>query len=98
MLDPLHDLMHQIFEPLQRMLDSVGVGFPELSAILFILGVCTSIPWISIFRKAGYRPIKGYLMLIPIVNIFVFFSFAFGDWPLEREFRKLDPTAAWRDY
>ncbi len=97
MFDLLHNLLHLVFDPLQKTLDLLGLGFPELITILFILGVLMSIPWISIFQKAGYSSIKGYLMLIPVVNILIFFAFAFGEWPIEREMRKLESSAR-RDF
>jgi hypothetical protein len=98
MLDLLHNALHQIFGPLEDLLVSYGLGFPEVSIIMFILGVCVSIPWINIFRRAGYAASQGYLMLIPIVNIFVFFKFAFSVWPIERELRKLNPSSTWRTF
>ena len=98
MLYLLHDKLHRIFGPLEELLISNGLGFPEVSTIVFILGVCISIPWINIFRRAGYPASKGYLMLIPIVNVFVFFRFAFSAWPIERELRKLDPSSSWRAF
>ncbi len=98
MLDQIHALLHWVFDPLMKVLDSLGLGGPELTTILFVLGVCTSLPWVSIFRKAGYSSVRGYLMLIPVVNIILFFTFAFGVWPIERELRKVDSSAAWRGF
>ena len=98
MLDLLHNALHQIFNPLEELLVSYGLGFPEVTTILFVLGVCISIPWINIFRRAGYPASAGYLMLIPIVNIYMFFRFAFSMWPIERELRKTDPSSAWREF
>jgi len=98
MLNQLHDFLHQILSPLEEWLVSNGLGFPEVSTVLFLLVVCISIPWINIFRRAGYPASAGYLMLIPIVNIYVFFRFAFSMWPIERELRKLDPSSTWRSF
>ena len=98
MLDQLHTLLHSMFEPLTKTLEALGLGVPELSTIMFILGVCISLPWINIFRKAGYGSAKGLLMLIPVVNFFVFFRFAFGVWPIEQKLRNLDPSATWREF
>ncbi len=90
MVDRIHDLMHTSWDPLLKLLESTGLGFSELSTILFALSVCTLMPpWVIIFRKAGYSLWRGFLMLIPIVNVFVFFAFAFGDWPIARELREL---------
>ena len=98
MIDLIHNFLHEMLDPLERMLASLGLGFPELSTILIIFVICIGIPWINVFRKAGYSPLKGWLMLIPLVNVFVFFSFAFGEWPIERDLRKLDPSSMWKGY
>jgi hypothetical protein len=90
--DALHDLLHLVLDPVEKALMSLGLGFPELITILFVVGVLITIPWVNIFLKAGYSPLKGYLMFIPILNIFIFFTFAFGEWPIERELRHLRPS------
>jgi hypothetical protein len=89
MFASLHYLLHLGMDPLEKALMSVGLGVPELITILFVVGVIIAIPWVNIFLKAGYSPLRGYLMFVPILNIFVFFSFAFGEWPIERECRSL---------
>ncbi len=98
MVDLVHNFLHALLDPLERMLASFGLGFPELSAILAIMAIFISIPWVNVFRKAGYSPLKGWLMLVPVVNIFMFLAFAFGEWPIERELRKLDPSSMWREF
>ncbi len=98
MFEMIHNAIHQIFGPLEQLLASYGLGFPELSTVMFVVGVCISIPWINIFRRAGYPEHMGYLMLIPVVNVFVFFRFAFGEWPIDRELRKVDSPSSWDVY
>jgi hypothetical protein len=41
--------------------------------------------WCRIFSKAGYSFFMGLLMLVPVVNIFVFCMLGLGRWPIERE-------------
>ncbi len=102
MFDPVHNLLHLLLDPLEKGLNSLGLGFPEYVAILFVVGVLITIPWANIFMRVGYSPLKGFLMFIPILNIFVFFKFAFGEeWPIERELRNAsrsvrDPERALR--
>ena len=97
MFDPIHELLHLVFEPVEKALAVVGLGFPELMTILFIVGVLTAIPWVNIYMKAGFSPLKGYVMFIPVVNIFLFFKFAFGEWPIERELRRAGRSGQYRD-
>ncbi len=90
MFDPIHNLLHLLLDPFEKALNSLGLGFPEVVTILFIVGVLITIPWVNIFMRVGYSPLKGYLMFIPVLNIFVFFKFAFGEeWPIERELRNV---------
>ena len=63
---------------------SAGLDGPELIAVALIL-LCITVPWVRIFRKAGYNPGVGILMLIPPINIFLFLLFAYHEWPIERE-------------
>jgi hypothetical protein len=84
----MHGFLHSLLDPLEKLLAAVGLGFPELITI-FILGMLvTSLCWGNIFIKAGFRSFRGYLMLIPVVNIFVFFRFAFGKWPIEQQLQQ----------
>jgi hypothetical protein len=98
MFEMMHNAIHQIFDPLEQLLVSFGLGFPELSTVTFVVIVCISIPWINIFRRAGYPDYMGYLMLIPGVNVFVFLRFAFGEWPIDRERRKVGSPSSWDVY
>jgi hypothetical protein len=44
--------------------------------------------WAKIFSKAGYSPLLGILMIVPVVGLFTFFWFAFSRWPVHR---RLEP-------
>ena len=58
--------------------------------VVFVgLGVGSIIAWCQIGKRLGYDLYTGLLMLIPIVNIFVFFSWAFRESPNERRIRAL---------
>ena len=61
------------------MAESVSV----VLTIVFIIVVAALVVWpySRIFRKAGFSPWLGLLMLVPIVNIVMIFFLAFADWP-----------------
>jgi hypothetical protein len=42
-----------------------------------------------LFAKAGYHPLVGLLLFVPVVNVAVFLFLAFSRWPIERELRAL---------
>jgi hypothetical protein len=46
--------------------------------------------WAKIFSKAGYSPLLGILMIVPLVGLITFFWFAFSRWPVRR---RLDSDA-----
>jgi len=48
-----------------------------------IVGIVALVVWpySRIFRKAGFSPWLGLLMLVPGVNLFMIFFLAFADWP-----------------
>ena len=57
----------------------------EVLFVYFVVG--------EIFIKAGYSRFECLLLLIPIFNIVEIVWFAFTDWPIERELRRLkNPT------
>jgi hypothetical protein len=41
--------------------------------------------WAKIFSKAGYSPLLGILMMVPLVGLITFFWFAFSKWPVYRQ-------------
>ncbi len=77
-------IMQSYIKQIRSLLLSAGLDGPELIAIALIL-LCITVPWVRIFRKAGYNPGVGILMLIPPINIFLFLLFAYHEWPIERE-------------
>jgi hypothetical protein len=40
-------------------------------------------------KKAGYEPWYGILMIVPILNLVLLYFFAFTDWPIEEELKRL---------
>jgi hypothetical protein len=56
-----------------------GVLMPNLLVFLLVFFV----PLIFIVKKAGYSPWWALLGLIPIVNVFALWVFAFSKWPVE---------------
>ncbi len=69
-------------------MESLHMGAVELIIILFIaiIAVATGVlPWFWIYKKVGYSPAMGCLMLIPIANIIMLYFLAFTRWPIERE-------------
>lgn len=50
-----------------------------LSIVLIVL------PFWRIFTKAGYSGAWSLMMLIPLVNVIVFYVFAFSEWPALKE-------------
>ena len=42
-----------------------------------------------IFSKAGYHWAMGLLMLVPVADVVLPLVLAFGDWPIQKEMRKL---------
>jgi len=48
--------------------------------------------WDNIFSRAGYSDhgLRAFLLFIPVINFIIFFQFAFGEWPIERQKREED--------
>lgn len=54
-----------------------------IAIILYIiLGIAIIVAWTDIFLKAGYSRWYCLLIVIPVVNLIVFFWFAFSRWPI----------------
>jgi predicted PurR-regulated permease PerM len=64
-----------------------SVGLPELLviAIFFVIFLW---PWARIFSKAGYSRWMCLIFIVPIVNVFVLFWFAFAEWPVLKRLRQ----------
>ena len=48
---------------------------------LLIVGLIIVLPFWKIFQKAGFSGVLALLMIVPLVNIFMFFFLAFAEWP-----------------
>lgn len=88
----LSPLSSQIFHPSSNtdwLEDAAGLLlFLLLLFGVAALGVTTIIACCSLGKRLGYDPYAGLLLLIPLVNLFVFFSWAFKGSRLLREQRK----------
>lgn len=51
----------------------------------------------AISQRLGYSAIVGFLMFVPIVNVFVFLMLAFRESPNEKELRRLRRTGGRSD-
>ena len=67
-------------------------------ALTLMMVVLVALAFGAIFRKAGYSPWLGLVMLVPMVNLVVLLWFAFTpDWPVHRRLAQshaADPAAA----
>jgi len=70
--------------------EPLTAGQQILVAIIGIVYLVFSIwgCW-KIARKAGYPPWWGLVMIVPLVNLILFFYFAFAEWPIQRELKNL---------
>ena len=75
------------------MTDILG-GLAALLIFVMIpaLAVASIIAWCQIAKRLGYDLYAGLLMLIPVVNLVVFFYGAFWESPNERRIRMLKDT------
>ena len=64
---------------------SMGAGELILPLAIFVIPV---ILFWRIFKKAGYPPAMGLLMLMPIVNLIAVAILAYSEWPIEQELRQ----------
>ena len=53
--------------------------------VIVLCIVLIVLPFWRIFTKAGYSGAWSLLMLIPLVNVIVFYVFAFSSWPALKE-------------
>jgi hypothetical protein len=74
------------------------IGVPELlilvALFLIVSGPLMIIAWWRIFAKAGHPGALSLVMLIPIINFFLLFWFAFTSWPIEQQTATLAPPRA----
>lgn len=68
------------------MLAAVATTSAFLIFVLVYLAVIvlTIVAWVKIVSKAGYRGWWVLVGLVPVVNVVMFFIFAFSDWPALR--------------
>ena len=69
--------MHTIygFGPAHSLLYLMFFGFFGAMISIVVL-----IPWFFIFKKAGFSPLLGLLMFVPLVNIIMMYFLAFARW------------------
>ncbi len=66
---------------------AMGIGFIILiGAAILVPGIVCAWLFSRIFRKAGYPPALGFLMIVPFVNLVMLLILAFIDWPLYDKF------------
>ncbi|WP_442510375.1 hypothetical protein SH528x_001992 [Novipirellula sp. SH528] len=49
--------------------------------MMLVFAALIILPFWFIFKKAGYPPWLGLLMVVPIVNLAILYFLAFSDWP-----------------
>ena len=80
-----------------RGLDSTTLAVVYVVGALIVLA-CVIWGWARIFSKAGYSPLLGILMIVPLVGLVTFFWFAISRWPVRRgldsDIRTQDSRAA----
>lgn len=76
---------------LSAMFASFIVVWTIIGLAIFVLSLI--INW-RIASKAGYSGALSLLMLIPLVNLIIVLIFAFGEWPVEAEVKRLRGASA----
>ena len=70
----------------------LGAVFGPAGAVLVLIYLAIVVAWIvgtaKIISKAGYSPWFVLLAFVPLVNLVMFFVFAFSDWPVNKELRR----------
>lgn len=57
-----------------------SLGLPELLLVVFA-GVLIVWPAMRICKKAGYSPLLGIAVIIPVANMILLWFLALADWP-----------------
>lgn len=65
-----------------------SIGLPELLVLLIVAGFLV-VPFWKIFSKAGYPGILSLAMLVPILNIVMWYFLGFSEWPVLKELKAL---------
>jgi hypothetical protein len=63
--------------------DPLWQGAAGIVALIFVLAS------LRLCSKAGFHSMFGLLLLVPVLNLFIFLFIAFSPWPIERELRDL---------
>ena len=60
--------------------------------IPLIIYLAVTLTWMRIFRRVGWYKWLGLLMIVPIVNVVLYFAFVFMPWPIEDTLTPLPPN------
>lgn len=63
------------------------IAFAILGGIIILAWIITLIAQIKIISKAGYSGWWILVTFVPVLNVIMFFVFAFSEWPVRRELR-----------
>ena len=63
------------------------IALAVLGAIVLFVTIISLIAQIKIISKAGYSGWWILVSFVPLLNIIMFFVFAFSEWPVRRELR-----------
>ena len=69
----------------------IGSPEPMELIVLVIIGLLIIWPFCRIVRKAGFPPLLGLLIIVPLGNIALLLFLAFADWPALRQIKGQEP-------
>jgi len=79
--------------PLAAALARDRAAFAGLMAVWIVIAIAififSIVMYWKIATKAGYNGALSLLLLVPIVNFLMLILFAFSEWPVEQEVRRL---------
>ena len=64
----------------QNQLHALQAMMVFLPLLILIGSIIFIIPYWMIFKKAGFPPFLGILMVVPLVNLVLLYVLAFSDW------------------
>jgi hypothetical protein len=58
-------------------------------AVVLVLGLIALLAKAScnVYSKAGFPPLFGLLVFVPVINLIALYALAFGDWPIHQSGR-----------
>ena len=74
---------------------SLGAAFGVLVLVYLGVIILTVVAWVKILSKAGYSGWWVLIGIVPLVNVIMFFVFAFSEWPVLREQSSGRPDPGW---